>query len=362
MFYKILLNLLLLVTFLLILYVIQTNKQIDVFHKSYNEENAEILNVSTSVSSVLFATTRVKNVSVIDQYFNIWCIFTKVKNRSSSLKYKFSTLITSVLQHSSVKLSFHIISDAKSKYFAQILFDDIRISSKVHVDFKVRFYDVRNITLQLSKLTSSMLPYFTSQPGSYYSDALFFISLGLHQVAPESQNRAIMLDVDTKVVADIALLFHEFNRFGKRAVLGIAPELSPVYHHILYLYRNHHKHSRLGAPLSTGGFPGVNSGVLLLDFQRLRLSDEYNQLLNPDAVKQMVDKYSFKGHLGDQDFYTLVGFERPHLLHQLSCGWNHQLCEWWRDHGYRDVFDNFSHCSEPTLLYHGNCNTPIPQD
>lgn len=91
-------------------------------------------------------------------------------------------------------------------------------------------------------------------------------------------------------------------------MLGIAPELSPVYHHILYLYRNHHKHSRLGAPLSIGGFPGVNSGVLLLDFQRLRLSDEYNQLLNPDAVKQMVDKYSFKVGSGLVRAYFDLGY------------------------------------------------------
>lgn len=71
---------------------------------------------------------------------------------------------------------------------------------------------MKNITTQLSNLTTSMLPYFSSQPGAYYSDALFFISLGLHKVAPPTQSRAILLDVDTMIVDDIAQLFQEFNK------------------------------------------------------------------------------------------------------------------------------------------------------
>lgn len=74
------------------------------------------------------------------------------------------------------------------------------------------YYDVMNITSQLSQVTSAMLPHFSSQPGAYYSDALFFISLGLHRVAPLTQSRAILLDVDIKLVDDIAQLFQEFNK------------------------------------------------------------------------------------------------------------------------------------------------------
>lgn len=52
--------------------------------------------------------------------------------------------------------------------------------------------------------------------------------------------------------------------------------------------------------------------------------------------------------------------EHPHLVHLLPCVWNRQLCTWWRDHGYRDVFDAFAYCNGAVKLYHGNCNTPIP--
>ena len=60
----------------------------------------------------------------------------------------------------------------------------------------------------------TMRKYFTSQPDSYYSDALFFISLGLHKIA-DDQNYGIMIDVDTKIQIDVKLLFDEFNNFSK---------------------------------------------------------------------------------------------------------------------------------------------------
>lgn len=74
------------------------------------------------------------------------------------------------------------------------------------------FYNIENITERLSELITTMQPYFTSTPGTYYSDALFFISLGLHLIAPISQEQAIILDVDTKLKADIALLNKEFDK------------------------------------------------------------------------------------------------------------------------------------------------------
>lgn len=60
----------------------------------------------------------------------------------------------------------------------------------------------------------TMRKYFTSQPDSYYSDALFFISLGLHRIAV-NQTLAVMIDIDTKLNTDIKLLFNEFKQFGK---------------------------------------------------------------------------------------------------------------------------------------------------
>lgn len=108
------------------------------------------------------------------------------------------------------------------------------------------------------------------------------------------------------------------------------------------------------------GFPGFNSGVMLFNFSSIRDSTLYPKLISKENVKALVKKYSFKGHLGDQDFYTILGYEYPQLFTILPCNFNRQLCVWWRDHGYSDVFANYSKCDGDVAVYHGNCNTPIP--
>ena len=46
-------------------------------------------------------------------------------------------------------------------------------------------------------------------------------------------------------------------------------ELSPVYRHILSLYRNKNKGTQLGEPSCKLGFPGYNSGVVLIDIKKM---------------------------------------------------------------------------------------------
>lgn len=76
---------------------------------------------------------------------------------------------------------------------------------------QVMYYDVGCLAEELQDIVSAMQPHFSSQPGTYYSDALFFLSLGLHRIALEQQ-RAAMFDADTKLHANIEELFQEFDR------------------------------------------------------------------------------------------------------------------------------------------------------
>jgi len=139
-----------------------------------------------------------------------------------------------------------------------------------------------------------MSPHFSSKPGTYYSDALFFISLGLHRIAPNYQRLAVMFDADTKFRKDVKDLFEEFNKFGDEALFGLAPELTPVYRHVLYLYRNKHPTTMFGEPRHKGGYPGYNSGMVLFNLERLRKSRVYNEIVNKDSVDAMTEKYHFK--------------------------------------------------------------------
>lgn len=136
--------------------------------------------------------------------------------------------------------------------------------------------------------------------------------------------------------------------------------LFPLPRHTFWQFRHDNPKTRVGSP-PPEGLPGFNSGVMLLNLEAMRQSPLYDRLLEPAQVQQLADKYHFRGHLGDQDFFTMIGMEHPELFHVLDCTWNRQLCTWWRDHGYSDVFDAYFRCEGHVKIYHGNCNTPIPE-
>jgi lipopolysaccharide biosynthesis glycosyltransferase len=369
--HKIVLNLIIVVTFFILFYVFITsessndNRYPSTFDNSCYTSTSRSNVFETSQndfhrrpSTVEIATDFETKIEANDAY-NIWCIFTKV-TRHAPMKHKFHTFTHSLLSHSSGHVALHIIIDNSSRAIADEVLQNVKETTQK--DILVLYYNVEYLAEELQDIVSAMQPHFSSQPGTYYSDALFFLSLGLHRIAL-GQQRAVMFDADIKLQANIEELFQEFDRFGPSTLFGLAPELTPVYRHVLYLYRSHHKDTRFGEPQSSHddqGFPGLNSGVILFRLDRMRKNSLYNRLLEANAVTSLTNKYSFKGHLGDQDFYTLLAMEHPHLVHLLPCVWNRQLCTWWRDHGYRDVFDAFANCNGAVKLYHGNCNTPIP--
>lgn len=364
---KVLLKLTLLAIFLVILYCFQTSN--GVYWVVYNigaQNVSQKTNVSASLtmtkeSNDVTSTSDSHNIVIREkkEYYNVWCIFAKVTT-NSPMRRKFKIFTESLLRLASVDIAFHVISDSDSRSIAENVIQSIMMmTGKV---MKVQYYDVHRLASQLEDIVSVMSPHFSSKPGTYYSDALFFLSLGLHRIAPTEQNIAAMFDVDTKFRKDVKELFKEFDNFGENALFGLAPELTPVYRHVLYLYRNKHSNTIFGEPGHLGAYPGYNSGVVLFNLERLRKSLEYDQIVSRDSIDHMTEKYYFKGHLGDQDFFTVLGMERPELIHTIDCGWNRQLCTWWGDRGYADVFANYSHCDSETKLWHGNCNTAIPDE
>ena len=220
--------------------------------------------------------------------------------------------------------------------------------------------DVDKLTHDLHDVVKEMQPHFSSKPGHYYSDALFFLSIAIHRVLPEKIHKVIMLDADLKFNADIKLLYQQFSKFKPSNIMGIARENQPVYRHTFSLYRSKYPGTRVGDP-PPNGLTGFNSGVLLLDLDRMKKSELYNSIINnPESVKNLMEKYHFKGHLGDQDLFTLLSMEHEELFYVLPCGWNRQLCKWWEDKGYQQVFQSYFACQGHISIYHGNCDTKIP--
>ena len=224
---------------------------------------------------------------------------------------------------------------------------------------QVVYLDVDSLAKQAHDIVSEMQKYFSYKPGAYYSDALFFVSIVMHRLLP-NLHKVIMLDADLKFNADIKELYDHFERFTTENIIGIGRDMQPVYRHNFHMYRNQHKGTRIGGP-PPDGLTGFNSGVLLLDLDRMRASETYNSLISADKIKELTEKYSFKGHLGDQDFFSLISLDHEEFFHVLPCSWNRQLCQWWRNHGYADVFDQYYTCEGHINIYHGNCNTAIPK-
>ncbi|XP_063222679.1 uncharacterized protein LOC134531076 isoform X2 [Bacillus rossius redtenbacheri] len=215
-FHKILILLIVTVTLLVLYYAFETEDFGELYisvrssringNATYNQsQRLGLLEISSSMNKSY-------NISVIannrTNYYNVWCIFTKV-TYNAPLKEKFKTFTYSLVKKSSVDISYHVITDNSSKNVAEDIIGNVRkTTSKL---LEVTYYDAGRLAHQLTDIVTAMQPHFSSQPGTYYSDALFFLSLGLHHIAA-NQSRAAMFDADTKLLADVAELFRHFDR------------------------------------------------------------------------------------------------------------------------------------------------------
>ncbi|KAM4770757.1 xyloside xylosyltransferase 1 [Rhinophrynus dorsalis] len=294
--------------------------------------------------------------------YHLLMMFTKV-HTNPGLRDKFQVALSSLVKYgkfeSNEVLSLHFVSDEPSKEIGKTVLRDLLQGASFK--YKVIFHDVSALTEKLFPIVEAMQKHFSAGTGTYYSDSIFFLSVALHWIMPKEISRIIQLDLDLKFKTNIRELFEEFDNFLQNSVIGIAQEMQPVYRHTFWQYRKENTNTKVGDP-PPDGMPGFNSGVMLLNLEAMRQSKLYNQLLEPNAVRQLTEKYHFKGHLGDQDFFTMIGMEHPELFYVLDCGWNRQLCTWWKDHGYTDIFDEYYRCEGHIKILHGNCNTPIPEE
>ncbi len=181
--------------------------------------------------------------------------------------------------------------------------------------------DAEDLAKKMHQLVSKMQSHFSHSPSSYYGDSLFFLSIGLFKVFDPSIKKIILLDADLKFKQDITKLHDLFEKFDQRNLIGIANDAQPVYRHLFWQYRNENPNTRVGSP-PPNGLAGFNSGVLLIDLEKMRNSKLYAKLITSETVEKLTNKYHFKGHLGDQDFFSLIGMEYEHLFYVLPCTWN----------------------------------------
>ncbi len=143
------------------------------------------------------------------------------------------------------------------------------------------------------------------------------------------------------------------------SVAGVGLDLSVHYRHVLRFHRERNPGSVLGAP---GRFQGFNTGIVLFDLRRMRNNHVYLTHANNtnDVTAALADRLQFRSHLGDQCFFTLLGFEFPQLFYALPCEYNFQLDTGMCRKEWVDVFPAYHNCTTQAKIVHANGGVEMP--
>ena len=253
---------------------------------------------------------------------------------------------------------FHILVDSTTTYHVLDVLNR-RWCEMEGSDIKISLYHLQTVQVTILPYHRSMMDYFSSENNLYYNRTIFFVEAVLHKILPEIVERVMVFDIDIKVNSSVKGLYAYFEQFSVSNVIGLAFEQQPTYMHYTAEYRKDNPSTQIGSPPPDGN-PGFNSGVILMDLQKLRTCEIYNHFLSSGSLHTIAEKYSFRGNLGDQDYFTLLSFEYPELFYVLPCTWNRQLCRWF-EQGYHDHFMAFHSCNGDIHIYHGNCNATLPE-
>ena len=82
----------------------------------------------------------------------------------------------------------------------------------------------------------------------------------------------------------------------------------------------------------------------------MRSSKLYNEFVTGDRVRQLHNLYMFDYSLGDQDWFSELGFSHPDLFHLLPCQFNRQTSIQVEKAKVRMFFERIFNCS--------TCNLP----
>ena len=136
-----------------------------------------------------------------------------------------------------------------------------------------------------------------------YIHDLFYILPYHHLELPETIKKLILIDVDLEFKTDLIDLFSQFKKFSPSEVIGCGVTQSPYYFTFFKSYKQIQPDTHIGKP---GRYQGLNTGVLLLDLEKMRKSKLYQKTTEPETITEMKEKYQLTGTVGDQDWLTLV--------------------------------------------------------
>ena len=103
---------------------------------------------------------------------------------------------------------------------------------------------------------------------------------------------------------------------------------------------------------------GFNCGVALYHLKRMRESPEWEAGAGLERMTELSRTFSVLGTVGDQDWLTLLGWDRPELFYSLPCHYNVQTHEGYKTREYEEAWPRYRNCSAPsdpeTKIIHRN--------
>ena len=156
--------------------------------------------------------------------------------------------------------------------------------------------------------------------------AYLFLKLLAPELLPDVDH-LIVLDPDTVVLADIALLWAQFSQFGPGHLLSMAVDQSDRYYHRLQDPADEvYSEGWAGVPHSLG----VNGGVILLRAAAARnanFSDLVASVTHHAAALRVAGRLDRYCELAEQDTLNYMLAQRPDLWRPLDCSWNYMATE-----------------------------------
>ncbi|XP_031781618.1 LARGE xylosyl- and glucuronyltransferase 1 isoform X2 [Nasonia vitripennis] len=206
------------------------------------------------------------------------------------------TTVKSILFYRTKPLHFHIMVDEIALKTLNVLFTT---------------WDIPHVAVSYYK-AEEWIPKVAWIPNKHYSGVYGLLKLILPDAIRES--KIIVLDTDVTVLNDVTLLWELFNNFNQEQVLGLVENQSNWYiKPSLY---------------STRPWPalgrGFNSGVMLMDLQKLR-AKSFAKLWEHTAA--VVLKDILETSLADQDIINAVIKNNPKFVYTIDCIWNVQLSD-----------------------------------
>ena len=303
----------------------------------------------------------------------------KTKELGHNMRFKVSRTLDSMMTYSSGgSLHFIVITDLYSQDTVRLFlshFISKRISEGVILNPTWRWRNVKGVPplkislVDLEEIAKINYPFIEALKRNTekkedssvdkYSSDLFYIG-PLYYKAFEKLDRLLFIDItDLDFFSDITELYDHFEN-TEEAIMGVGLDMSPHYRKFLKSYLMDHPESALGSP---GRSQGFNTGVVLYRLDNMRANNVYQKYLQVEEVDRLIRSYKFNMTLGDQDWFTELGWDHPELFYILPCHYNAQTSIQYLAPPWEETFDSYHYCDQKVKLkiVHRNGCGPMPQ-